>query len=121
MIKRLGVATDMCYTILESPEQASNMQNRRIFIFVRQLEFSMFQTFDFRCVETLATAAPGCRGGVYVINVTYSRKLRSVVPPFFYHALYCKLFIQRLGIDVGFAGKGIRQVGKCFKDEAGLG
>ena len=72
----------MCYTILESPEQASNMQNRRFLIFVSQLEFSMFQTFDFRCVQTLATAAPGYRGGVYVINVTYSRKLRNVAPPF---------------------------------------
>ena len=112
----------MCYTILESPEQASNMQNRRFLIFVPQLEFSMFQTFDFRCVQTLATAAPGYRGGVYVVNVTYSRTLRSVRgATIFYHALYCTLFIQRLGIDVGFAGKGIRQVGKCFKDEAGLG
>jgi len=40
----------------------------------------MFQTFDFRCFQTLATAAPGYRGGV--INVIYSRKLRSVAPPF---------------------------------------
>ena len=45
-------------------------------------EFSMFQTLDFRCVQTLATAAPGYRDGVYVINVTYSRKLRSVAPAF---------------------------------------
>ena len=42
----------------------------------------MFQTFDFRCVQTLATAAPGYCGGVYVINITYSRKLCSVAPPF---------------------------------------
>ena len=82
MIQGLGIATDMCYAMLESPEQASNMQNRRFFIFVPQLEFSMFQTFDFRCFQTLATAAPGYRGGVYVINVTYSRKIRSVAPPF---------------------------------------
>ena len=82
MIQRLGIATDMCYNILESPEQASNMQNRRFLIFSPQFEFSMFQTFDFRCVQTLAAAAPGYRGGVYVINVTYSRKLRSVAPPF---------------------------------------
>ena len=86
MTHRLGIATDMCYTILESPEaeQASNMQNRRFFIFVPrpQLESLMFQTFDFRCVQTLATAAPGYRGGVYVINVKYWRKLRSVGPPF---------------------------------------
>ena len=58
------------------------IQNRRFLIFVPQLDFSMFQTFDFRCVQTLATAAPGYRGGVYVINVTYSRKLRSVARPF---------------------------------------
>ena len=32
--------------------------------------------------QTLATAAPGYRGGVYVINVSYSRKLRRVAPPF---------------------------------------
>ena len=82
MIQRLGIATE-CHTILESPEQASNTQNRRFLIFVPQLEFSMFQTFDFRCVQTLATTAPGYRGGVYVINVTYSRKLRSVAPPFY--------------------------------------
>ena len=42
----------------------------------------MFQTFDFRCVQTLATTAPCYRGGVYVINVTYSRKRRSVAAPF---------------------------------------
>jgi len=42
----------------------------------------MFQTFDFRCVQTVATAAQGYRGGVYVINVTYSRKLCSVAPSF---------------------------------------
>ena len=42
----------------------------------------MFQTFYFRCAQTIATAAPGYRGGVYVINVTYSRKLRTVAPPF---------------------------------------
>ena len=39
----------------------------------------MFQTFDF---QTLATTAPGYRGGVDVINVTYSRKHRRVAPPF---------------------------------------
>ena len=72
----------------------------------------MFQTFDFLCVQTLATAAPGYRGGVYVINVTYSRKLRSVAP-LFSATIACT--------DVGFAGKGIKLVGKCFKDEAGLG
>ena len=71
----------MCYTILESPEQASNTKNRRFFFCVPQLQFSMFQTFEFRCVQTLATAAPGYRGGVCVINVAYSRKLRSVAPP----------------------------------------
>ena len=42
--QRLGIATNMCYTILESPEQASNHQIRRFLIFVPQLEFSMFQT-----------------------------------------------------------------------------
>jgi len=36
----------MCYTILESPEQASNWENRRFLVFVPQLEFSMFQTVD---------------------------------------------------------------------------
>ena len=82
MIKRLGIATYMCYTILESPEHASKYKYRRILIFVPQLEFSMFQTFDFRCFQTLATAAPSYRGGVYVINITYSKKLRSVAPPF---------------------------------------
>ena len=43
----------MCYTILESPEQAKNTQNRRFLIFVPQLEFSMFQTFDFPSVDIL--------------------------------------------------------------------
>ena len=38
----------MCYIILESPEQASNTENRRLLIFVPQLECSMFQTSDFR-------------------------------------------------------------------------
>ena len=46
LLQRLGIATDMCYTILESPEQAPNTKNRRFFIFVPQLEFLMFQTVD---------------------------------------------------------------------------
>ena len=33
-------------------------------------------------VQTLATAAPGYRGGVHVINVSYSRKLRTMAPLF---------------------------------------
>ena len=32
-------------------------------------------------VQTLATAAPGDRGGVHVTNVSYSRKLRTMAPP----------------------------------------
>ena len=28
LLQRLGIATDMCYTILESPEQASNTEFR---------------------------------------------------------------------------------------------
>ena len=44
--------------------------------------------------QTLATAAPGYRRGVYVINVSYSRQIRRMAPPtIFSHALYCKLFI----------------------------
>jgi len=42
----LGIAKDICYTILESPEKASKWENRRFLIFVPQLEFSMFQTVD---------------------------------------------------------------------------
>jgi len=46
-------------------------------------------------VQTLATAAPGYRGGVYVINLTYSRQLRRMAPPtIFSHALCCKLVIR---------------------------
>ena len=44
--QRLGIATYMCYNVLESPEQVSNNKNRRFCIFVPQLEFSMFQTVD---------------------------------------------------------------------------
>jgi len=33
-------------------------------------------------IQTLATAAPGYRGGVYVINVSYSRQLRRMAPLF---------------------------------------
>ena len=71
----------------------------------------MFQTFNFRSVQTLATAAPGY-GGVYII-MSLSRENSVVWRHHFPATIACT--------DVGFGGKGIKQMGKCFKDEAGLG
>ena len=92
MIQRLGIATYMCYTILESPEQASNTQSRRFLIFVPQLEFSMFLTFDFRCVDI---ASLHCNGRCSHAVAPRSEQLCN----------------HWLCTDVGFAGKGIKQLG----------
>ena len=61
----------------------------------------MFQTFDFRWVQTLATAAPGYRGGVYVILMSLTRDNSVVWRHHFPTTIACT--------DVGFARKGIQQ------------
>ena len=62
----------------------------------------MFQTFDFRCVDI---ASLHC----------YGRCSQAVAPR------SEQLCNHWLCTDVGIGGKGIKQVGKCFKDEEGLG